>query len=212
MTNSISFLRVITVSSFFSRPRSLTSRNSTSLVTCDLLLELIDCAFQRPHGEFAYMLVLRCVVAKRFISRLQPFQFGACVCDFCFVFQIHKSTSIIPFLTPIRSVPKVTVTYSSNSDCPTIFTSRKGKPSPNSSSAAASVGNPRPINNTQSTSFGSIISVTKLPFKTTRRTPDRFASLAIHFTDSICTRRSSELRPNRASISSNFALWTPGGR
>jgi hypothetical protein len=81
----------------------------------------------------------------------------------------------------------------------------EGQAARSSDSADESFGKLRPASGTQSTSFGSIISVTKLPFKMMRSAPARTAKSVIQRIDSIWTRRISEYWPNRASISSSVA-------
>ena len=53
----------------------------------------------------------------------------------------------------------------------------KGNPTHNSASADSSSGNDGPLSKTQSMSFGSHLSVTKLPLTITRCTPTRFAKI-----------------------------------
>src|SRR6476646_7273314 len=120
------------------------------LVPRDLLFELVDGPLQRTHRQFAHVIVLSRIVAKFVVAAFQTLKFGACVGPFNVVLQAHGMTSIMPLGTPIRSVPKVTFTYSSKSACATSFNSRNGRPAMSSDSATTSVGNPLPISRTQS--------------------------------------------------------------
>src|SRR3990172_5760385 len=162
------------------------------LVSRDLFLELIDQPLERLHLQFAQMLVLG-VGPRFFVALLQQAELPLGILELAIALQVHRITSTMPLGASNRSVAKK-LTKRSKRLRRTSAISRNGRPARSSASATGSLGNPRPVNRTQSTSFGSIISVTKLPFKTIRWAPARIANSTIHRTDSICTRRSSDSR------------------
>jgi len=80
----------------------------TGLVPSDLFPELVDGLLERSHGQLAYVFVFAGVVAQFFVTLFKPGELGPRVGEFDIVRKAHGITSIMPFGTPIRSVPKMT--------------------------------------------------------------------------------------------------------
>jgi hypothetical protein len=171
----------------------------------DFFLELVNSLLKGAQRQLSDMIVGRSRLLGFRAKLLQFLEFGASVCKLPSIFDGHGTTSTIPFGTKSMSLAKV---LSVNCRKPSRSTSSiliNGRPAINSASATWSCGNPGPINNTQSTSLGSSLSVTKLPLTTILSAPARRASSMSQRSDSIWTWRNSESCPNRSAISSTVA-------
>ena len=138
---------------------------------CDLFLDLIDQFLERAAAEAPARPFCRPATSaasgiplRGFEASFSCFQAGGD--SECSYHQLHET-----FRNRIAVGGEDSSTRSSNSDSSTTCRSRNGKPSRSSCAISESSSKSVPIKSTQSTSLGSIASVTKLPFRTRPLTP-----------------------------------------